>query len=231
MTTDWIDGWKGAAHDWARRQAWGMHFLLNIFHVQPTDRVLDLGCGPLCLGSGLIAYLDPGHYTGVDRDPVLLDAGRALLRHKGLESKAPTLVCTNDLSTVTLGPVYDVIWSHSVLIHMDPATVQTALDCIARHLAPGGTAYFTLNLGPHKILGEWTFGPNYQHPVPEHPCLTIEPLALLSALGDTVWCPPDSGMQATMLRATRTPHVLDGQRVAAQPAHAGQTHGRAPSPV
>jgi len=180
-----------------------MRFLVDTFKLQPHQRLLDLGCGPLCLGSKLIAYLDTGNYTGVDKDPILLGAGNALVKHIGLEHKQPDLICTQDLSTTECGKDFDVIWSHSVLIHMDPPTVATALDFMARHLGSNGVAYFTMNLGPHRILGEWTFGPNYQHPMPDHPDLRIGVLASLEALGDVVWCPPDSGMQATMLRATR----------------------------
>jgi SAM-dependent methyltransferase len=203
MSTDYIAGWQGAAHDWDRRQRWGMNFLVTEGRLAPTDHLLDLGCGPLCLGSKLIAYLDTGHYTGVDRDATLLGAGKALVTRKGLDGKTPTLLCTQDLTTADCGRSCDVFWSHSVFIHMDPATVVTALDFLARHLADTGTAYFTMNLGPHKILGEWWCGPNYQHPMPEHPALAISVFGSLTDMGDVVWCPPGSGMQATMLQATR----------------------------
>ncbi len=202
MTTDWIAGWQGPQYDWNRRKQWGVRFLVDTFNLNPSDRVIDLGCGPLCLGSWLIQYLDPGHYTGVDRDATLLGAGEALIGHLGLAHKDATLIHATDLSTTNLDGWCDVLWSHSVLIHMDPPTVAQALDFMARHLSPHGVAYFTMNLGPHKILGEWTFGPNYQHPLPEHPNLKITELASLESLGDVVWCPPGSGMRATMLRAT-----------------------------
>jgi cyclopropane fatty-acyl-phospholipid synthase-like methyltransferase len=203
VSTDNIAGFHDAREDWHRRQQWGVHFLVDMFHLKSSDRVLDLGCGPLCLGSWLIGYLDEGNYAGLDKDGTLLGAGQALVTAKGLEGKRPRLIQANNLAATTLGTEFDVIWSHSVLIHMDPATVDTALDFMARHLAPNGVAWFTMNLGPHKILGEWTFGPNYQHPMPEHKDLHISSYGLLTDLRDVVWCPPDSGMQATMLRATR----------------------------
>lgn len=203
MTTDYIAGWKGAAHDWDRRQRWGMNFLVTEGRLTPTDRLLDLGCGPLCLGSKLIAYLDEGHYMGVDRDSTLLGAGKGLVHKKGLDAKRPTLVCTQNLTDTDCGSDFDVFWSHSVFIHMDPVTVDTALGFMARSLAKNGTAYFTMNLGPHKILGEWTFGPNYQHPMPEYPSLDISVFGSLTEMGDVVWDPPGSGMQATMLQAKR----------------------------
>lgn len=178
-----------------------MHFLVSMFKLQPSHTLLDLGCGPLCLGSQLIAYLEPEHYTGVDKDSTLLGAGKALLHAKGLEHKKPKLVWATDLDATDCFERFDFLWSHSVLIHMDPTTVASALRFMRRHLAPRGVAYFTMNIGPHKILGEWTFGPNYQHPVPECEGLRISPIGLLTEMGDVVWCPPDSGMQATMLRA------------------------------
>jgi SAM-dependent methyltransferase len=131
------------------------------------------------------------------------------------------LLCTDDLDTVECGQDFDIVWSHSVLIHMDPPTVASALRLMARALRPGGTAYFTMNLGPERILGTWIYGPNYQHPFPAHPALDIREVASLDALGDVVWCPPDSGMRAVMLAARRRDGALVGQRTEAEPAVAG----------
>lgn len=46
--------------------------------LQPDDRLLDIGCGSLRLGTLAVNYLEPGHYFGTDLNGNLLDAGYAL---------------------------------------------------------------------------------------------------------------------------------------------------------
>ncbi len=130
----------GPAHLWRMKRDFQSAFLRGV-GLTAEQRLLDLGCGTLRGGLPLIAFLEPGHYTGLDvRAEVLVEA-RAELAEAGLEHKAPCLVHATDLAALEFPARFDVIWAFSVLIHLDDAALEPALTLVARQLAPGGTFY------------------------------------------------------------------------------------------
>jgi cyclopropane fatty-acyl-phospholipid synthase-like methyltransferase len=55
--------------------------------LKPEHYLLDIGCGSLRGGVHFIAYLEPRHYFGIDKDEQLLEAGRGEIQQLGLEKK------------------------------------------------------------------------------------------------------------------------------------------------
>lgn len=108
--------------------------------VPPASRVLDAGCGPGRLAAALHAR---GHHvTGVDVDPVLLDAARE--DHPG-----PTWV-EGDLATLDLGERFDaVVCAGNVLVFVAPGTESTVVGRLADHVAPGGVLVLGFRLDRH----------------------------------------------------------------------------------
>lgn len=97
--------------------------------IAPGSRVLDAGCGTGRVGSELARR---GHrVTGVDLDPVLLDAARA--------DDALTVVRA-DLAELELpGPRFDVvIAAGNVMVYLTPGTEAVVCRRLAGHLTPGG---------------------------------------------------------------------------------------------
>ncbi|MGW4478332.1 class I SAM-dependent DNA methyltransferase [Rhodococcus triatomae] len=93
------------------------------------SRVLDAGCGTGRVGADLARR---GHrVTGVDLDPVLLDAARAT----GLLD-----VVRADLATLALpGERFDaVVAAGNVMIFVEPGTEAAVCERFAAHLVPGG---------------------------------------------------------------------------------------------
>ncbi|MFF0817451.1 class I SAM-dependent DNA methyltransferase [Rhodococcus sp. NPDC003318] len=91
--------------------------------------VLDAGCGTGRVGAELARR---GHrVTGVDLDPILLDAARAT----GLLT-----VVRSDLAELDLpGERFDaVVAAGNVMIFLEPGTEAAVCRRLARHLAPGG---------------------------------------------------------------------------------------------
>jgi ubiquinone/menaquinone biosynthesis C-methylase UbiE len=43
--------------------------------LSPSSRVLDVGCGALCVGYWLMRFLDPGCYLGIERNREMLKVG------------------------------------------------------------------------------------------------------------------------------------------------------------
>lgn len=138
---------------WREKRAFQFRFLRDL-GLMPEHRLLDLGCGTLRGGIPLIRHLEAGHYTGVDIRPrVISEAWRELEDH-GLVGKAPMLHCVQDLARLELSQKFDVVWAFSVLFHMDDDTLDTALGCVRRHLAPGGQFLANVNLG-ERPDGHW----------------------------------------------------------------------------
>lgn len=138
---------------WREKRAFQFRFLRDL-GLMPEHRLLDLGCGTLRGGIPLIRHLEPGHYTGVDVRPRVISEAWRELEDQGLLGKAPTLLCAEDLARLELPQQFDVVWAFSVLIHMDDDTLNAALRCVRRHLAPGGQFLANVNLG-ERPDGEW----------------------------------------------------------------------------
>ena len=97
---------------------WDLHgdlqlaFLRSV-GLKPTDRLLEIGCGTGRLARRVVPYLTPGHYHGVDLSNGARAAAWNLALEEGWAARGPTFA-----AAIEPGPVYDVIWSFSVLIHI-----------------------------------------------------------------------------------------------------------------
>ena len=129
--------------EWTRHQAMQYEFLLRE-RLSPDARVLDMGCGPLRLGSRLIPYLARGWYVGQDINPRTLDVGRRVLARLGVPADRCTLVCSDDFSLPGIddGSI-DVAFSNSLFSHLSAGSVQRCLASVAAKLRPGGVYYST----------------------------------------------------------------------------------------
>ncbi|MFD6874661.1 MULTISPECIES: class I SAM-dependent methyltransferase [unclassified Streptomyces] len=136
-----------------------MQFDYLLEHGLHTDqRVLDIGCGNLRAGHHLIAYLDPGHYYGIDISPDILVSAKQTLTEYGLQSKLPYLTITQDLKLDFLPDGhFDVVHAHSVFSHSPLAVIEECLANVGRVLAPGGFFDFTFDRTEgveHQVLRE-----------------------------------------------------------------------------
>jgi len=114
--------------------------------LQPADRMLDIGCGTLRGGRHFIAYLDAGHYTGLDISPAALEYGRQLVAREGLADKRPRLLLGEgkDLSFAELGGArFDLALAQSVFTHLPPELIADCFAHLDGILAPGGRFFFT----------------------------------------------------------------------------------------
>jgi len=138
---------------WEMKRRFQIGFLRSV-GLEPRQRLLDLGCGTLRGGIPLIAYLDPGHYAGVEVRGEVLDEGRRELEESGLADRAPQLVHCPRLAELDLGRRFDVAWAFAVLIHMDDDILDEAVAAVARHLDDGGVFYASANVGSEPS-GTW----------------------------------------------------------------------------
>lgn len=113
--------------------------------LRPSDRLLDVGCGSLRLGSRAIAYLDPGGYFGSDLSEDLIDAGLALELDDALRAKAPrsNFGVNDDFDFDFLPAVMDVAIAQSVFTHLPLNHLRRCLARLAPHMRSGGRFFVT----------------------------------------------------------------------------------------
>jgi cyclopropane fatty-acyl-phospholipid synthase-like methyltransferase len=143
----------GPSHLWKMKRDFQIGFLKSI-GMAPEHYVLDLGCGVLRGGLPIIEYLDQGHYYGIESRKAVLDEGITALQESDLQSKIPTLLVVDDLSSTTLDRKFDLIWAFSVLIHMEDRILDACLHFASRYLNPNGRMYANVSIGNEKD-GRW----------------------------------------------------------------------------
>jgi SAM-dependent methyltransferase len=111
--------------------------------------LLDIGCGSLRGGVHFIRYLKPGHYFGIDRDKLLLEAGREieLVRYQ-LVAKRPTLVEMHDFNFAVLNQKFDFALAHSVFTHLPFNSIIRCLMNLEHVMKPGGKFFATFFENP-----------------------------------------------------------------------------------
>lgn len=111
--SDWLPSWDGAlyAANTAHHRRYDARFLATL-PLQPTDRVLDLGCGAGDLTATVAGLVPDGHVVGVEPQPSLLEQARARAgaNQSFVEARAQHLA-----HAVPDDASFDVIFSQSVL--------------------------------------------------------------------------------------------------------------------
>jgi SAM-dependent methyltransferase len=83
-----------------------------------TDSVLELGCGPIRFGCGLIDYLNTGCYQGIDIREESISQANLLVKKFDLNNKSPFLSTSDDFGLdVIQKDSIDFIWAFNVLSH------------------------------------------------------------------------------------------------------------------
>jgi SAM-dependent methyltransferase len=157
--------WRYFDPDWHRRaigyaEEWDTHGPRQLEYLReqglhPEHYFLDVGCGPLRGGVHFIAYLDVGHYFGVDKNEGVLETAREVeLKRYGVEHKRPTLVAMENFDFAALGQEFDYAWAQSVFTHLPLNNIIRCVVNIDRVLKPGGRFFATFyeNLAGKKNL-------------------------------------------------------------------------------
>lgn len=135
----------GFVGQWDEHRRFQMAFLKSK-GVEPRHRFLEIGSGPLTLGSALIPYLDANRYTGVDvRASVNNIAYGELSKHE-LAAKNPRLLTSTSFGSDEVGDaVYDFILSFSVVFHLTDDLVERLFERVGATLALEGRYWANIN--------------------------------------------------------------------------------------
>jgi SAM-dependent methyltransferase len=134
-----------AGYKWEEAGARHLEFLRE-HGLQVSDRVLDVGCGPLRTGVKLLKYLEPNRYVGVDSDASMIEAGvRIEAPLAGVDPSRGQYFIGNATDLAAVDGEFDVIWVNGLVQDLPHEQTALVLASAIRRLAPGGrmfVAYF-----------------------------------------------------------------------------------------
>lgn len=117
--------------------------------LEPSSRLLDLGCGAAAAGVHFIRYLESGRYVGADISQECLKNGRRRIQDAGLEWKNPAFVHLpgGNLEPIDGGP-FDIIWAYSVLTHLPPEDLERLFSEVRSLMGPDTRFFATFGREP-----------------------------------------------------------------------------------
>lgn len=116
--------------------------------LKPGDRLLDIGCGSLRLGTKVVDYLEPGNYFGCDLVEAVLDAGYRceLTDEQRIRLPRTNLWATDNFDFTPLKAPVEAAIAQSLFSHLPPAFLRLCLAQLERHMVPGGSLFATFFL-------------------------------------------------------------------------------------
>lgn len=113
--------------------------------LQREDRLLDVGCGSLRLGSRAIAWLEPGRYFGTDISTSLIEAGLSRELTQALRAKAPfsNFSANGEFNFDFLREPVDFAIAQSVFTHLPLNHLRRCLARLAGGVRSGGRFFVT----------------------------------------------------------------------------------------
>ena len=112
-------------------------------HIKPTDRILDVGCGPGTITTGFLKYAPQGEIVGIDNAPAVIAKAQELAGSANIPTSGPGSVIFEE-GDIIKGLKYpaesfDVVYASQVFGHFLPPTLPLqALAEIHRVLKPNG---------------------------------------------------------------------------------------------
>ena len=118
--------------------------------LNPSHKLLDVGCGSLRGGVHFLRYLENGNYYGIDASEKLLEAGVGIELHRSrLEDRTPHLLCSSDFYFSAFDAAFDYAIALSVFTHLPWNSIMRCLGNIATVLEPNGQFFATFFEDPY----------------------------------------------------------------------------------
>lgn len=120
--------------------------------LQPHDYLLDIACGSLRAGVHFISYLDPGHYLGIEKEKLLIDAGiENELSQEAYQAKQPQFVVSDqfEFEKFNVKPNYAI--AQSLFTHLPIPIIEACFEKLRPHFAEDGVFLATYFESPTKL--------------------------------------------------------------------------------
>jgi SAM-dependent methyltransferase len=111
--------------------------LLLLSGLEPSSKVVDLGCGVLRAGYWLIHFLDAHCYFGIEPHTERLAVGREMILEPDAErAKQPMFDTNADFDTGVFGVRFNFFLAYSIWTHAAKPQIEMMLDNFVRDSAP-----------------------------------------------------------------------------------------------
>lgn len=128
---------------WAAHGAWVFDFLRRQ-GLQPSQYVLEVGCGSLAAAARLLPYMEQSHYWGFDRNPDLFVAGvQVELPRVGVRPERGHFVLNDDFDLTGIPHTFDIAISSLFLRRLTLNSIARCFASVLRALSPGGRFFVT----------------------------------------------------------------------------------------
>ena len=112
--------------------------------LRPHHVLLDIGCGCLRGGVHFVRYLEQGHYLGMDKEPLLIEAGiRDELGPAVCNEKAPELLVSESFEFERFSRHPDFALAQSLFTHLPDSLIQHCLMSLRAVITSHGAFYAT----------------------------------------------------------------------------------------
>ena len=132
----------GGAEHWQRRGEFQLHFL-KAMGMQPSNKLLDIGCGPGRASDHLVEYLDVHNYHGIDHNADYVRAARLSAEAANLTAKQPTFEVIKNFDFRPLEPVFNYALVFSVLNNCPEDARRAFFRMIAQPLAADAKVFLS----------------------------------------------------------------------------------------
>jgi len=120
--------------------------------INPSSKLLDVGCGCLRAGYWLVRLLDSGCYFGIEPNVKMLEAGIDQVLGPELRAAKNPRFDTNDgFDFSVFGVKFDVVLARSIWSHASKFQIRIMLDCFLNNSTP--EAFFLTSYYPAHWLG------------------------------------------------------------------------------
>jgi SAM-dependent methyltransferase len=127
-------GHSAAVTAFMARRSVDSHAAFVLPHLRPSDRVLDVGCGPGTITIGLAARVPEGSVLGLDLNAGQVECARILADERGCANASFEVGAIESVNLPEAS--FDLVFAHAVFEHLSAPVA--ALRRIRRWLRPGG---------------------------------------------------------------------------------------------
>ena len=127
---------------WAEHQEMQLSFLRRR-GLTSSSTVLDIGCGPMRLGSALIPLLEDGWYYGQDINPGTIAFGERCCARRVFPNRLLTPICLRAVRVHPVDRPVQIAFANSVFSHLSLNSIFTALQQLQTVLSPTGVLFAT----------------------------------------------------------------------------------------